>query len=311
MERRRERAASNSLAFTSAGRRASRAPAGDLTSPYLLTGLVTCTACGGPLMALTRPHGSVGARRRVSMYGCGYHVKRGRFVCKNDVVIRQEKLDAAFLDALASVIDDELLARAVTKAVELRRARGAAATDERASLVRERDRTAASIRHLVDAVKRGRATDTLLAELGDQETALKTLESRIAAIDPRPVVSLDAKVMRARLETIAADFRATLKTGGTSARRLLQRVLNGRRVPCEPFREAGRKGYRFREDEIPLDGVMFTDIGGPNGIRTRVSALRGPCPGPLDDGADRAAKNWLGEEDSNPRYQGQNLASYP
>src|SRR5712692_10181059 len=25
--------------------------------------------------------------------------------------------------------------------------------------------------------------------------------------------------------------------------------------------------------------------GGPNGIRTRVSALRGPCPGPLDDGA--------------------------
>src|SRR3979411_140082 len=27
--------------------------------------------------------------------------------------------------------------------------------------------------------------------------------------------------------------------------------------------------------------------GGPNGIRTRVSALRGPCPGPLDDGAGR------------------------
>src|SRR5215470_7613418 len=25
--------------------------------------------------------------------------------------------------------------------------------------------------------------------------------------------------------------------------------------------------------------------GGPNGIRTRVSALRGPCPRPLDDGA--------------------------
>jgi hypothetical protein len=52
------------------------------------------------------------------------------------------------------------------------------------------------------------------------------------------------------------------------------------------------------------------DCGGPNGIRTRVSALRGPCPGPLDDGADRA-RIWLGEEDSNPRYQGQNLASYP
>src|SRR5207244_8123531 len=53
-----------------------------------------------------------------------------------------------------------------------------------------------------------------------------------------------------------------------------------------------------------------TRNGGPNGIRTRVSALRGPCPGPLDDGAVHRL-SWLGEEDSNPRYQGQNLASYP
>lgn len=53
--------------------------------------------------------------------------------------------------------------------------------------------------------------------------------------------------------------------------------------------------------------------GGPNGIRTRVSALRGPCPGPLDDGAGRchrAEENWLGEEDSNPRYVVQSHASY-
>src|SRR5437867_8740892 len=34
-------------------------------------------------------------------------------------------------------------------------------------------------------------------------------------------------------------------------------------------------------------GLLSTDVhqrnqnGGPNGIRTRVSALRGPCPGPL------------------------------
>jgi NAD(P)-dependent dehydrogenase (short-subunit alcohol dehydrogenase family) len=29
---------------------------------------------------------------------------------------------------------------------------------------------------------------------------------------------------------------------------------------------------------------------GPNGIRTRVSALRGPCPGPLDDGAGQTQR---------------------
>src|SRR5438132_9924984 len=58
--------------------------------------------------------------------------------------------------------------------------------------------------------------------------------------------------------------------------------------------------------------------GGPNGSRTRVSALRGPCPGPLDDGAannaraphEHRASGWLGEEDSNPRYVVQSHVSY-
>jgi hypothetical protein len=86
------------------------------------------------------------------MYGCVYHQKRGRVVGKNDVVIRQDKLDAAFLAALADAIDDRLLERAVTKAIERLRRRSTESTDERATLLRERDRTAAGIRHLVDAV---------------------------------------------------------------------------------------------------------------------------------------------------------------
>jgi hypothetical protein len=191
-------------------------------------------------------------------------------VCKNDVVIRQEKLDAAFLEALAEAIDDRLLARAVTKAVERLTRRGADATAERAALLRERDRTAAGIRHLVDAVKGGRATDTLLREIQTQEVALKALERRIAEAGGPRVVPVDDARLVARVGVVAAEFRATLKEGGPRARRLLQRVLNGRRVPCVPFREPGRRGYRFRADEIPYTGLMSNDVGGPNGIRTRV-----------------------------------------
>src|SRR5262245_14555199 len=70
--------------------------------------------------------------------------------------------------------------------------------------------------------------------------------------------------------------------------------------------------YEKRRDPALFIGIL---VGGPNGIRTRVSALRGPCPRPLDDGAEPNREctrmSWLGEEDSNPRYQGQNLASYP
>src|SRR2546425_9944757 len=69
-------------------------------------------------------------------------------------------------------------------------------------------------------------------------------------------------------------------------------------------------------DESPVEVSARDSSGGPNGIRTRVSALRGPCPGPLDDGAGRTRQprypkiSWLGEEDSNPRCVVQSHVSY-
>jgi hypothetical protein len=139
--------------------------------------------------------------------------------------------------------------------------------DERAALLRERTQLATAIRHLVDAVKLGRATGTLLAELATQETALKGLERRIADIDgSRVVVPTDSARLTARVAAAAREFRAMLKDGGPRARRVLQRVLDGRRVPCEPFRDPGRRGYRFREEKVPYAG-LFTDLGGPNGTR--------------------------------------------
>jgi hypothetical protein len=138
--------------------------------------------------------------------------------------------------------------------------------------VRDRDRTAAGIRHLVEAVKLGHATDTLLSELQIQETALKALERRIAEADGQPVVRDDEAALLARIGAVAAEFRATLSEGGPRARRLLQRVLNGRRVPCVPFREKDRRGYRFRQEVMPYSGLLSNDIGGPNG--TGIAPLR-------------------------------------
>lgn len=265
VEQRRQRAASTFTGFTRAGRRVGRPSGADLASPYLLSGLAVCAECGGSLVAITRPHGPAGARQRVPMYGCVYHQKRGRVVCSNDVVIRQEKLDAAFLGALADAIDDRLLERAVTKAVDRLRRRGARAADERGVLVRERDRTATKIRHLVEAVKLGRATATLLDELHAQEAALKALELRIAEAGRQQAIPIDEAHLRRRVAVLAAEFRASLKQAGPAARRLLQRVLNGRRVPCVPFREGRRRGYRFCDERVAYSGLLSNDIGGPKG----------------------------------------------
>lgn len=107
----------------------------------------------------------------------------------------------------------------------------------------------------------------ILDELHAQETALKAQERRISEL-PDDAPSLSTKALAGRVAAVAAKFRATLKEGEPKARRLLQRVLNGRRVPCDPFRELGRRGYRFSEKDIPYSGVLSSDVndvGGPNG----------------------------------------------
>jgi hypothetical protein len=59
-----------------------------------------------------------------------------------------------------------------------------------------------------------------------------------------------------RLTTLGRDLRGVLGAGGPEARGLLLRVLSGRRIACEAFREPGRRGYRFRAEGIPYAGAL-------------------------------------------------------
>ena len=126
----------------------------------------------------------------------------------------------------------------------------------------------------------------------------------------------DADEIRRRGNALAADVTRLLSAETTQARQILRALLHDK-IELAPVGRGKQRGYRFSGALTigrALDGAAITDntsgVGGPNGIRTRVLALRGPCPRPLDDGAGHT-RNWLGEEDSNPRYQGQNLVSYP
>src|SRR5215472_7683937 len=242
VEVRRQRAAATHTGFTQRGR-----PPGAGRSASLLSGLAQCAVCGGSLVALTRRHGTGAIRTRVDLYGCSYHQKRGRAVCTNDVAIRQDRLDRVFLDALAEALDEQVMARAVTVALERLQRRGAEVPAERAALERERAAVATACRHLLDAVKRGQATETLLAELAGEEEKARALDRKLAALDARPrPVSLDSTQLKVRLQALGRDVRGVLATGGPEARLVLQRLLSGRRVACEPFRTPGRRGYRFR-----------------------------------------------------------------
>ena len=70
---------------------------------------------------------------------------------------------------------------------------------------------------------------------------------------------------------------------------LVTAITERETLTFSPKQEGGERFYVF-EGMAVLDrflaGIALPKAdGGPNGIRTRVSALRGPCPRPLDDGA--------------------------
>jgi hypothetical protein len=105
----------------------------DADSPYLLSGLLRCTACGRAIISLSRHHG----RRRGFFYGCAYNAKRGPEVCPNNVHLPQERLEAAVLDAMAEALDAHLVAAAVERALAHLREGHETAGDRRAALERE------------------------------------------------------------------------------------------------------------------------------------------------------------------------------
>jgi|SRR5215510_5645167 len=98
-----------------------------------------------------------------------------------------------------------------------------------------------------------------------EEEHARTLDRQLADLaNQAPRTPLDRKRVVARLVALSRNVRGVLAAGGPEARCVLQRILNGRRVACEPFREPDSRGYRFRATGT-YAGVLSSDVGGPNG----------------------------------------------
>src|SRR5215470_1797700 len=88
-----------------------------------------------------------------------FHHRRGSKVCRNPVLIRQEKLDQVVLEAIAEALDERLLERAVEKAAARVARRQRAAPDRRTQLERELLDVEARLQRGLDALLAGVAAD--------------------------------------------------------------------------------------------------------------------------------------------------------
>jgi hypothetical protein len=140
--------------------------------------------------------------------------------------------------------------------------------------------------NLTAAVAVGGDVPALVAAIRAREAQRCTLLDRL--VQTSEPVELDSRAVMADLRARLEDWRELLREETPHARGLLKQLIVGR-VLMEPDRE--RVCYRFRGTGtlLPLvEGIMpamvSTERGVPNGIRTRVLALKGPRPRPLDDG---------------------------
>jgi site-specific DNA recombinase len=305
-------------AHAQAAERRSKHKGGDRShrfSPYLLSGFARCALCGGGFASQTREHG----KHRARFYGCTSYWERGPRICPNRLVGRMEAIDAEVLDTLK---DDILRPSVIERAIAVALAELAPERDQahKAQLAAELAAIDAECRELTTAISAGGPFDVLAGRFD----RLRGLQERRKALQARsttrpPIVApTGTDGLEARLRETLADWRGLLTRDVESGRDVLRTLLL-EPLRFTPVEESGRRGYRFtgavaldhiiggvitdagwprnpiHADTIPTDslkhaiGAITTEENAgwrsvPDGIRTRVSALKGPRPGPLDDG---------------------------
>jgi site-specific DNA recombinase len=253
----------------------------DLDTPYLLSGIARCSACGGPLASITRDFKRQGRRR---YYGCDYAARRGHTVCRNRLLIRQEALDQAVLAALGEVLEAPILERAVERTLERVRAAQAGDVGRRVALERELAAVEASMANLTDAVKRGRATDALLEQLEAEHAAREGLRAQLGLFEQRAALAgQDRHQLVTDLRARVGDLGGLLGRHVTQTRQILRKLLVGR-LACEAFDDGRRRGYRFTgtvtyERLLPAEASRAYVVT-PAGFEPAISTLKGSRPWP-------------------------------
>ena len=159
------------------------------------------------------------------------------------------------------------------------------------------------------------------------------VDDRDQGLDELAQVSLtDVKDLERELKALLEDWRVLLAKHTPQARQILRKLLDGR-LAFTPREEEGVRYYEFCGKGV-LDPILtgaLPAIANKSSDRKRWWPQRDsdPCfsleravswasrrwgrpnnrAAPVTTGTISAG-SWLGEEDSNPRYQGQNLASY-
>jgi site-specific DNA recombinase len=192
-----------------------------------------------------------------------------------------EVIDEVVVDYIESTLLREDVVVAALAEVRRRLKQRADEPSELPELERQAKRLQGEVRRLGEALlSTQQPLDTITSMLAEREGQLRELNSSIAAHRAAPsVLNIEAARLEKDARARAEDLRGMLRRSTSDGRKALEKVLTGPLLftPIET-----PDGRRFQvTGEGQLGSVIGSSIAGvPKGIRTPVTALKGPCPGP-------------------------------
>jgi site-specific DNA recombinase len=242
---------------------------------HLLAGLGRCAECGGAMLVMSAKHGS----ETIKLYSCSHNHNRGEAICKNTLKRPMGLVDSAVVDWIhANVLSEEVIAAVLTEVRQRIAARTEAPNAEREELETEAKRLRGKIDRLVGALASGVESPTIAGVIGEREKRLAEVRARLEMIAVAPsVLDLEVRRLEREARTRLADLQGLLSRNVMEGRKALEALLTGplRFTPVQT-----KDGRRYEITGAAAVGAFCTTESVPKGIRTPVTALKGPCPGP-------------------------------
>jgi hypothetical protein len=192
-------------------------------------------------MAVTRTHKG----RKYHYYVCAYHYRRGKTICTNAISIPQAALDEVVLAELVKLLDEQVVALAVDKALAALREAQPQQEQRRAMLKKELSAISKRQENLTNAIARGDAPEVLLDALRKEDANKRHVEAELTKLDSLDaMVAFDSAHIVRSVKSRLADVTRLLRRQVPQARQALRKVLKDR-IDCLPVEEHGRRGIRF------------------------------------------------------------------
>ncbi len=179
---------------------------------YLFSGLLVCPECGQHYII-----------RSNGYYGCATHMNRGKLICSNSRMVRQDRLEEVLLRLIFDeVFSPQTVAYIAEKVNEALARRDGSHSEQRKRLESELAKVRAEAENIKSAVKLGKATAALLEMLEEAQQRTAELEASLKVFaTKRDTVAVLPSVVQKYL----GELRATLNHNAERARELLAQLL--------------------------------------------------------------------------------------